>query len=75
MSQYAGQDNCRSIDIIIKERTYIANTILTYKSVEKNSELSKENNEIFEIINDTYFKQEDIIKGKLNSAWIKTPSF
>ena len=58
-------------DIIIKERTYIANTILTYKSVEKNSELSKENNEIFGIINDTYFKQEDIIKGKLNNVYVE----
>ena len=58
-------------DIIIKGQTYIADTTLTYKSIEKNAELSKENNEIYGIINDNYFKQKDIINGKLTNAYIE----
>ena len=58
-------------DIIIKGQTYIADTTLTYKSIKKNAELSKEDNEICGIINDNYFKQEDIIKGKLNNVYVE----
>ena len=58
-------------DIIINEQTYIANSVLTYRSIEKNSESLKEDNEICGIINDNYFKQEDILNGKLNNVYIE----
>jgi uncharacterized phage protein (TIGR02218 family) len=58
-------------DITVEGRTYVADAAFTYKSVAKNSELSKEDNEIFGIINDKYFKQEDIINGKLDNVYIE----
>jgi uncharacterized phage protein (TIGR02218 family) len=58
-------------DINIKDYKYIAESIFTYKSIEKSSELLTEKNEICGIICDKYFKRQDIINGKLNDAYIE----
>jgi uncharacterized phage protein (TIGR02218 family) len=58
-------------DINIKDYKYIAESIFTYKSIEKSSELLAGKNEICGIICDKYFKRQDIINGKLNDAYIE----
>jgi len=58
-------------DIKIKDYKYVAESIFTYKSIEKCSELLTEKNEICGIICDKYFKRQDIINGKLNDAYIE----
>jgi hypothetical protein len=58
-------------DIKIKDYKYVAESIFTYKSIEKSSELLTEKNEICGIICDKYFKRQDIINGKLNDAYIE----
>ncbi|MSO13261.1 DUF2163 domain-containing protein [Rickettsiales endosymbiont of Trichoplax sp. H2] len=58
-------------NIKINDEIYISKNILNYKKIDINYNFVQKNNEISGIIDNIYFKKEDIIKGKFKNSYIK----